>query len=81
MKIQFLRREFLCLVRKCRFYEESWEIYFEGQAPLEVNLLGLPEGNKQIPRKGQARNIVAVIDGLRKGLLVACFLIQISIPE
>jgi hypothetical protein len=46
-----------------------------------VHLLGLPEGNKPIPRKGQARNIVTVIDGLRKGLLVACFPIKIRVPE
>jgi hypothetical protein len=36
-----------------------------------MQLLGLLEGNKPTLCKGQARNIVAVIDGLRKGLVVS----------
>jgi hypothetical protein len=81
LKIQFSKARIFVFGTKVPILRRIMDNCFEGQACKEVHLFGLPEGNKQIPCKGQARSIVAVIDCLRIGLSVACCAIQIGIPE
>jgi hypothetical protein len=74
-------------VNSCVWYKSADFTKNRGKFILRVKrakkciFFGLPEGNNPIPYTRQARTVVAVIDGLRKGLSVACFPIKIRIPE